>query len=403
MLSDKTPSAESAPLGIAAISTAPPEREKIQKNRRERFKYQAVASKILAEDAIPKMKILGKKYAGDIHRVCDCTWTALASNVELMRSKEHGTGHVKNIVTCGSVWSCPVCTSKIQERRREEIAKAIDAHYADGGQVIMVTLTAPHYNHQSLEELRSMQREALTQLRKSSGSYTRFLKQEQGFIGLIRALEVTVSKRNGWHLHTHELWFVKKDANVKRIKKRTLDRWENSCYRAGLLNPFDEKQVKAFRRRSVDIKGNASCSEYLAKMDETKHWGADREIAKQSTKSGKKSGFHPFGLLAEVEQKTENSKWAKFRFAEYANGMKGARQLFWSKGLKDHFEINEKTDEQLAAEETDKLDRVRSIHQTTWYRLARLGARSTLLEVIELSNGTALEAFLKPFERDNPT
>lgn len=386
------------PLGIAAESSAPPEREKVVENRRKRFKYQSVASKILAEDAIPKMKLLGKKYAGDIHRVCDCSWTALADNVELMRSKEHGTGHVKNIVTCGSVWSCPVCTAKIQERRRVEIADAMQAHYADGGQVIMVTLTAPHYNHQSLDELREMQRDALKDLRQS-GAYKRMLIEEQGYIGLIRALEVTVSKRNGWHLHTHELWFVKGDANVKRIKKRTLERWEKACYKAGLLNAWDEKQVRAFRRRSVDIKENASCSEYLAKMDETKHWGADREIAKQSTKQGKKSGFHPFGLLDEVDQETKNAQWAKHRFAEYANGMKGARQLFWSPGLKAHFEIGEKTDEELAAEETDQLERVRSIHQTIWYKIARAGARSTLLEVIELQDSKALDAFVGAFEK----
>ena len=391
--------AQNERLGIAAESSAPLEREIIQENRRKRFKYQAVASKILAEDAIPKMKILGKKYAGDIHRVCDCTWTALADNVELMRSKEHGTGHVKNIVTCGSVWSCPVCTAKIQERRRVEIAEAMQAHYAAGGQVVMVTLTAPHYNHQSLKDLRAMQRDALTQLRKSSGSYNRFLKSDQGFIGLIRALEVTVSKRNGWHLHTHELWFVKGDANVKRIKKRTLERWEQACYKAGLLNAFDEKQVRAFRRRSVDIKENASCSEYLAKMDETKHWGADREIAKQSTKQGKKSGFHPFGLLDQVEQETADATWAKHRFAEYANGMKGARQLFWSPGLKAHFEIGEKTDEEIAVEETDHLERVRSIHQKVWYEIARAGARSTLLEVIELCDSRALDNFVAAFEK----
>ncbi|MDF4772230.1 hypothetical protein P3561_25560, partial [Vibrio parahaemolyticus] len=177
-----------------------------------------------------------------------------------------------------------MCTAKIQERRRLEIAEAMTKHYTDGGQVIMVTLTAPHYNHQSLKELRAMQRDALKDLRNSSGSYTRMLKDEQGFEGLIRALEVTVSKRNGWHLHTHELWFVKGDADVERIKQRTLERWEKACYKVGLLNPFDDKQVRAFRRRSVDIKANASCSDYLAKMDESKHWGADREIAKQSTK-----------------------------------------------------------------------------------------------------------------------
>ncbi|MFA1576604.1 protein rep, partial [Vibrio cyclitrophicus] len=364
-----------------------------------RFKYQRVAASVLGVDAQKKMQKNDKKHASEIHRVCACTWTAVANNVDLMRSVEHGSGHVKNVATCGSVWSCPVCTAKIQERRRQEIALAMDKWYEQGGQVVMVTLTAPHYNDQSLAELRAMQGAALTSLRKDSGSYRRFLKEDQGFKGLIRALEVTVSNRNGWHLHTHELWFVKGDANAGRIKKRTLERWENACYKAGLLNAFDDKQVRAFRRRSVDIKASASCSEYLAKMDDASHWGADREIAKQSTKHGKKKGsFHPFGLLAEIEEKTDKKAWAAAKFTEYANDMKGARQLFWSPLLKDFFGIGEKSDEEIAAEETATLEKVRSIAKELWYKICKAGARATLLEVIETKDDRALHVFLDQFK-----
>lgn len=389
-------------LGITAKSSAPLGLKVVQENRRQRFKLQGVAAKLLAADAHGKMQKNGKKYVGDIHRTCDCMWTALSFDVELMRSKEYGTGHVKNVATCGSGWVCPVCTAKVQERRRGEIAVGMTKHYTEGGQVIMVTLTAPHYNHQSLDELRAMQRDALKYLRQG-GAYKRMLKEQQGFEGLIRALEVTVSKRNGWHLHTHELWFVKGDADVERIKQRTLERWEKACYKVGLLNAWDEKQVRAFRRRSVDIKANASCSDYLAKMDESKHWGADREVAKQSTKQGKKSGFHPFGLLVEVEQDGEHAKWAERRFIEYANGMKGAAQLFWSPGLKRKFGIGEKTDEELAAEEVDSLERIKTIDKSTWYNIARVGARSTLLEVIELNDSKALDIFIGVFEEISPS
>lgn len=375
--------------------------EDLQKNRRKRFEIQRIAATILGVDAQQQMKKNSKHHESDVHRVCGCMWTALADNVELMLSKQFKTAHVKNVMTCGSVWSCPVCTAKIQERRREEIAKAMNQWYAEDGQVIMVTLTAPHYNNQSLSELRSMQTEALKQLRKSSGSYIRFLKQNQGFEGLIRALEVTVSRRNGWHLHTHELWFVKADADIKRIKNRTLKRWEDACYRAGLLNPFDEKQVTAFRRRSVDIKGAMSSSDYLAKMDDSKHWGADREMAKQSTKKGKNKGFHPFGLLSEVKNNGKDSAWCKVHFSEYANGMKGARQLFWSSGLKARFEINEKTDEEISGEETETLKKVKSIHKTVWYQLIKSGARASLYDVIEMNNSGILNTFLQGFE-DKP-
>jgi hypothetical protein len=370
--------------------------EKLQDNRRERFKIQRVAASVLGVDAKEKLQKFGKKYAQQIHRTCGCSWSALGENVELMRSIEHKTAHVKNVMTCGSVWSCPVCTAKIQERRRQEIAQAMNSHYTLGGQCIMVTLTAPHYSNQSLKDLRAMQVKALVELRKSSGSYTRMLKVN-GFIGLIRSLEVTVSRGNGWHLHTHELWFVDKEADIQRITQRTLSRWEAACIKAGLLSADDTKQAAAFRRHSVDIKASAKCSDYLAKMDDKAHWGADREIAKQSTKKGKNSGFHPFGLLHEIAEKTDIKSWCIARFIEYTNAMKGSRQLFWSKYLKLHFAVNEKTDEQLLAEEISTLEHVKTISRECWYRICKAGARATLFDVIELKNEVALNAFLMRF------
>ncbi len=386
-------------LGITAKSIAPPVDEKLQENRRNRFKYQTVSSKILAKDAEKKLqKTSTKKYAGDIHRTCDCAWTVVASRVSVKKSPEFKTAHYKGLATCGSVWSCPVCTAKIQERRRVEIADAMNQHYDLGGQVMMVTLTAPHYNHQKLEDLRAMQREALFKFRNGSGAFKRML-DAQGYKGLIRSLEVTVSQRNGWHLHTHELWFVDKKADIEKIRKRALERWEKACFKAGLLNAFDEKQVKAFRKHSVDIKGFVSCSEYLAKMDDQQHWGADREIAKSSTKKGKKKGLHPFGLLAEVEENTDKAAWAEKRFLEYCLTMKGSRQLFWSHGLKKHFGIGEKTDEELAAMEESELIDVIEIDRPTWKVIRENGARSTVLEIAELNDKRALDLFINAQKR----
>ncbi|MGL5290715.1 MAG: protein rep, partial [Vibrionaceae bacterium] len=136
-----------------------------------------------------------------------------------MKSKEHGSGHYKNLATCGSVWACPVCTAKIQERRRQEIAQAMQQQYASGGQCVMVTLTAPHYSHQNLDGLRARQRAALTAFRLRSGSFARALKAAD-YKGLIRSLEVTVSEKNGWHLHTHELWFLDKKADMGALGVR---------------------------------------------------------------------------------------------------------------------------------------------------------------------------------------
>mgnify|MGYP000119489705 CR=1 FL=1 len=58
---------------------------------------------------------------------------AYQRDVEVWKSKEHNTASYGGLQTCGSVWTCPVCSSKIAERRRVEIQGAIATHRAQGG------------------------------------------------------------------------------------------------------------------------------------------------------------------------------------------------------------------------------------------------------------------------------
>ena len=119
------------------------------------------------------------------------------------------------------------------------------------------------------------------------------------------------------------------------------------CVRAGLVDETDKKQVKAFDDYAVDVKFNCKASDYLAKTDHKdnlkSYWGADREIAKASSKTSKKEGkgMHPFQLA--IDNK-------KDLFIEYVEAIRGKAQLFWSRGLKNKVGIVEKTDEELAEE-----------------------------------------------------
>ena len=57
-----------------------------------------------------------------------------------------------------------------------------------------------------LVELLLKQRQAFIYLRKGK-QWDKF-KSKNAFDGLIRSLEITYGLLNGWHPHTHELWFV---------------------------------------------------------------------------------------------------------------------------------------------------------------------------------------------------
>lgn len=319
-----------------------------------------------------------------VHRVAKCRHVMVASRVSLHRSHEHGTAFWAGLHTCGSVWACPVCAGKIQERRREELAFAVDQAYKTGLTVSMVTLTFPHYAAQTCKELRQKQRLALQYFRK--GKAFDKLKQKLGYVGLIRGLEVTHG-RNGWHIHTHELWFHEKGRS-KGMKAAIVEKWLNACSRAGLV---PKGKITAFRKHAVDVRLGAQTGDYLAKSADQAYWGADSELARQSLKTSSK-GRSPFSILEDADGGCYRSGAL---FLEYIRAFHGSRQLYWSPGLKARFDIEDKTDEALSHEEQDRADLLSTLDRISW-RVIRLNkAREHVLCLAESGGLLAVEDWLR--------
>ena len=157
--------------------------------------------------------------------------------------------------------------------------------------------------------------------------------------------------------------------------------------------------MRAFDAHAVDVKGWCSASDYLAKQDESKHWGADRELAKASTKAGTAKGLHPFGLLANA---AEGDKVAGGKYLEYAEAMKGKSQLFWSRGLKSEVGVIEATDEELAEEERDSADLLGRLSLLQWRRVRDAEQRAELLEAAETGGWPAVLVFLAELQKRPP-
>lgn len=376
-------------LGKNTKSATPPQGYAV---RAQRYQLLAAARALFLHSG----KRAGLEHPANFHRTAKCTHTTRGGDVGVHASREHGRAFYSDLVLCGSVWACPVCAAKIQERRREEIAKAIDWAYREGLQPVMVTLTFPHYVWQVLRELRDQQADALHRLR--AGEPWRRFKKAHGFRALIRGLELTYGE-NGWHLHTHELWFVDACVDADAMREKVLDRWRSSCARAGLLDLANAAQVRAFDAHAVDVKGWCSASDYLAKQDENRHWGADRELAKASTKEGRAKGLHPFGLLANA---AEGDKVSGARFLEYAEAMKGKAQLYWSTGFKAVVGVVEATDEELAEEERDSADLLGRLSLLQWHRVRDADQRAELLEAAETGGWPAVLVFLAELQKRPP-
>lgn len=314
-------------------------------------------------------------YANQYHRTSKCSFVNYdAVKVWNAENKAFFTG----VMQCGNVWTCPVCAGKIQEHRRKEIAHAIEWSYKNGLKPVMVTLTFPHERGDSLAKLLELQSEALNTLRKSKP----YVKNRP--VGLIRSLELTLGVED-WHPHTHELWFVKSDRCADELKTMVVEQWYKACLKAGLLNIETDRDIESFVKHSVDVKDNATNGDYLAKMDSKKK-GADYEMAKATTKKGKRSGMHPFGIV-EVLAKSKTPEPEMYKlWIEYTCAIQGKRQIHWSPKFKKLVGLEEIQDDELTENTEEDRKLIIELIQKEWQTVIRNDKQSELLEVCETTD-----------------
>ena len=373
------------PLGNTAKSSSPDQGKNTKAKRAERYAALSSARSWLGRTA---SKIDPQKNPGDVYRTHDCRFARRAEFVSVHFAALHQKAHYGDLTTCGSVWACPVCCSLVQQRRRPEITQLVDWAYSGDMTASMVTLTFPHTKFDSLGDLLSKQRDAFKRLR--AGKMWQGFKQKYGFQGLVRSLELTHGK-NGWHPHTHELW-VTSPIHVRdrdNFRSFILDRWIKACSAAGLLDPSDPLQLKAFHLHAVDVRFDAKESDYLAKQDSGRAWGVDREIALASSKKGKAAGVHPHEFL--VRQAVGDFE----RYIEYVNAMKGARQLYWSSRLKARVGVDDVSDEVLAERETERAEVLGLLTADQWRYVRGNDARAELLDAAENTGWNGVENLLR--------
>lgn len=370
------------PLGNNAKSASPPPKERAK--RAQRYAALGTARGWLYRTA---QSIDPEQHAGKIFRTHDCRYARRSEQVGVYFSALHQSAHYTKLATCGSVWACPVCAVKIQQRRRLELVQLVGWTYAQELEPQMVTLTFPHTRFDSLGDLLSKQRAAFKRLR--GGKVFAAFRQRWGYAGLVRSLELTHGA-NGWHPHTHELWLTRRLTESEQVlfREEIIALWIKACAAVGLLDMADPQALKAFCAHSVDVRFKVKDSDYLAKQDAAREWGVDRELASSSSKLGRLKGVHPHEFL--VRQGKGDSE----RYLEYVQGMRGARQLFWSHGLKGKVGVDEVTDEALAEQEKEPADLLGLLTAEQWRVVRGNEARAELLDAAELGGWAAVESLL---------
>ncbi len=270
-------------------------------------------------------------------RVCICGRRPVptAAGVEV-RQTDSGRAYFAGLVSCGSVWTCAPCAAKIARTRQLEVTTLLGRHLTAGGTALFLTLTVPHDVGQPLRELRATVAAAWSKLLAGKGWQT--LCARYGLIGSIRALEVTHG-RAGFHPHLHVLLFCERrmnDAELAALHAALFGRWAREVERKGLRAPLPGLCP-------LKVIYSADVADYLTKIS------AVLELTRTDGKRARGGNRSPFQVLSDYATTRRPADAAIWR--EWAEGMKGARQLTFSKGLRERYAVEETTDEEIAAAE----------------------------------------------------
>lgn len=289
------------------------------------------------------------------------------------------------LVSCGSVWMCPCCASKIAAERQAEVKLAIERAQAEGLVVYMATFTVPHAKFDTCADL--VRNVALRFSETIAGNAWLRAKEAAGFAGFIRSLELTHGGA-GWHPHLHVLYMIRGGAEATEraadLARYLFTRWSANIARAGL----GECSEKAWDFQRCDTPEQAG--DYVSK------WGPDYELTHGHLKEGKQGGRSPWRILADYAETGDKQDAALL--IEYAEALKGHRQLTWSKGLKARFKIGELEDAEVAEKDADDAVAIVEVHEDAVRRLVKTrGAMVRALEVLEEGGVDALLKFFATF------
>jgi hypothetical protein len=313
---------------------------------------------------------------------------AHGQEIQVWKHHKHNTAAYLGLQTCGSVWACPVCSSKIAERRRAELQAAIAAHKARGGTVLLLTLTAPHQKTDKLFDLLVMQGKALH--RFWTDRTVRDVLKAMGTIGHVRALEVTHGRKspsnNGWHPHYHCLLFCGSGVDLSLFDKAQMTDWQVKLYLRWAACCVKSSLGEPSYAHGLKLDGGDKAGNYVSK------WGLEDEMTKGHTKKAL-HGETPFDLLRAYLADGAD-KQAAALFKEFAETFKGKRQLSWSKGLKAMFAIEETTDEELSIRVEEEAVLLGLLTADQWRDVLKVDARATVLEIAAKSGWHEVQRYL---------
>ena len=258
-------------------------------------------------------------------RTARCRNKRIGSTVQVQREGERLS--LIGLETCGSVWACPTCAARIYAKRAEELGQAFELWQSS--EPTMVTLTVRHGRADSLRELRRGLAKAWEYLWRGRAGMAR--RKVWGIRHWVRAIEVSHGP-NGWHPHIHAFVFAMHPIG-DAAKAELAGAWRRAVVRALGF------KFRPSVRRGVDVRPRGCAKHYLAKLGLEIH-----AITKKGRTSKHRS---PWEIAADAGRGDARSVGL---WQEYCRAMFGARQLTWSRGARERFQLEDVPDAEAAGE-----------------------------------------------------
>ena len=320
---------------------------------KERFKLLDSARKIL-----------------DGERTQHCFYNRVDKNdgVGVTFNKFRNKANYTNVMRCANAWGCPVCAAIISEHRKCEVKEAMDWWKKQGGSVLLLTLTVPHYSDTDIKQLKK-------DLKKAYGKFFKGVRASKDMFErwqikhYISCFEITHGI-NGFHPHYHVLLFVPYSLgkqSLPGIKQDMYKVWKDCCLKAGLDEPSE--------KHGLDLQAGNEAGAYVAK------WGLEHEMTKGHIKKGKENNRTPFDILRSYTD-SENQADANL-FKLYYFAFKGTRQLNWSKGLKKLVsKAEEKTDQEIVDDTDNVAELLFKLDIEMWHAVRKQKKQGELLVAV---------------------
>lgn len=323
-------------------------------------------------------RVAGRVLGGE-HRTSRCGHCSSTQTVQVMKRPTGRCGY-QGVVTCGSIWTCPECASKISAKRSAEVCELVKAHRKAGGACYMGTLTMEHGLGDDCRILRETASWSWDQLIRSGAM--RRLRDQYNIVGYVRSLEVTHGK-HGWHPHLHVLFLARDMSREQQtaVADAIFERWKHVLERRKIKVA---RMAFDFQRATND----EAAAQYVAK------WGAGTEIAKGSEKLGR-AGRSPWQLLDDCHAGDDH---AGRLFKEYAEAFHGARHLTYARGIRDMYGLRkQQQDEQLALDDFPEFEEtieVYRIDRQLWRHLVERNLTAQVLSAAEADGKYGIDALL---------